>query len=497
MSFKKAALSPGAPGAADVPPLSAERSLAVRNPRTGAPDREIAAATPGQIRRLAEEKKQTQAQWAALGFTARLDILTRFAAELDARRDALTLMLEQDTGRRRIAGIEAGTFAGMLAGARAAADSFGQPDWKPGLSAPHIRHTTQWAPYPLVGVISPWNFPFLLSMIDALPALAAGCAVLVKPSEVTPRFVAPVLEAIAATPGLAPVFDFITGDGAAGQALVDVADCVCFTGSVATGRKVAVQAAGRLIPAFLELGGKDPLVVLDGSDIEAATDAALRGCVLSTGQACQSIERLYVARPIHDAFVARLVEKAEAVRLNAPDITTGDIGPIIFEKQAAVLQAQIDDARARGGRILTGGRIETIGGGLYLRPTVIADASHDMLAMREETFGPLLPVMAFDDEDEAVRLANDSDYGLSGAVFGPDLDAAERIGRRMEGGAISLNDAALTTLFHEAGKQSFKTSGLGPSRMGADGLARFLRRKALIANTAAPLPLRAFSEDAC
>lgn len=469
--------------------------IRVRDPRTGRVEEFIRRADAEAVAAAAARLRKSQPDWAMRSFDSRLETLSRFAAELAARRPALARALEVDTGRRRIAGIEAASLDGMLAGVRHAAQSFGQAAWRDGVSAPHIRHTTQWVPYGLVGVISPWNFPFLLSMIDALPALAAGCAALVKPSEVTPRFVETVMEAVAATPGLGAVFGFVLGDGATGQALIDQVDCVCFTGSVATGRKVAIQAAGRLIPAFLELGGKDPMIVLEGADIEAATDAALRGCVLSTGQACQSIERLYVARAVHDAFLTRLVEKAEAVRLSRPDLSSGDIGPVIFEKQAAVLQAQIDDARARGGRVLTGGTVETLEGGLWLRPTVIADADHDMAVMRDETFGPILPVMAFADEGEAVRLANDSDYGLSGAVFAADLDQAERIGRRLDVGAVSLNDAALTALFHEAGKQSFKTSGLGPSRMGADGLGRFLRRKALIANTAAPLPLQAFRED--
>lgn len=470
--------------------------LTVRNPRTGDRTEIIRPASPEDVREMAERLREGQISWAKLGFPARLESLSRFAEELALRRPALTRALEVDTGRRRIAGIEAGVIDGMLAGVRHAAQSFGQMEWRQGLAAPHIRHTSQWTPYGLVGVISPWNFPFLLSMIDALPALAAGCAVLIKPSEVTPRFVGPVMEAIAATPGLGEVFGFVLGDGETGQALVAQVDCVCFTGSVPTGRKVAVQAARRLIPAFLELGGKDPMIVLTGSDLDAATDAALRGCVLSTGQACQSIERLYVARNIYDDFLERLVAKAASVRLNYPDIASGDIGPLIFEKQGAVLQAQIDDARIKGARVLTGGTVETLGGGLWLRPTVIADVDHEMDVMREETFGPILPVMAFDDEDDAVRLANDSDYGLSGAVFAADLDKAEDVGRRLEVGAVSLNDAALTALFHEAGKQSFKTSGLGPSRMGVDGLGRFLRRKALIANTRRPTSLSAFREDA-
>ena len=333
-------------------------------------------------------------------------------------------------------------------------------------------------------------------MIDAVPALVAGCAVIVKPSEVTPRFVEPLREAIAATPGLDAVLQILPGDGETGQALIDQIDCICFTGSVATGRKVALQAAGRLIPAFLELGGKDPMIVLADADLEAATDATLRGSVLSAGQACQSIERIYIQRQLYRTFVQRLVEKAAAVQLNWPDINAGEVGPIIFARQADILAGQIEDARSKGARVLTGGEIEHHGGGLWLRPTVLADVTHEMAVMREETFGPIMPLMAFDTVDEAVALANFGDYGLSAAVFAGTLDEAEAVGRRLEAGAISLNDAALTAVFYEAAKQSFKASGIGPSRMGADGLARFFRRQALIANTGQPLPLSAFREGA-
>lgn len=472
------------------------RSIPVRDPRTGQYDAVITAPSTAALTDIAQRARRAQPAWAALGFEGRIAVLRRFTQALETRRPEITAALEIDTGRRRIAGVEIDSVHGALAGAAAVAAPFETADWLTGRMAPHIQHAPQWLPYPLVGVISPWNFPLLLSMIDAMPALVAGCAVIVKPSEVTPRFAATVMAAIADVPELKDMLVFAPGDGATGQALVDLVDCICFTGSVATGRRVAVQSAGRLIPAFLELGGKDPLIVLDGADLDAAATAALRGCALSTGQACQSIERIYVARAVHDDFLERLVALASAVRLNWPDITSGDIGPIIFERQAELLRDQIEDARARGARILTGGEIETHGGGLWLRPTVIANVDHDMAVMREETFGPILPVMAFDDEAQAVRLANDGDYGLSGAVFAANIEQAAHVGRQIEAGAISLNDAALTTLFYEAGKQSFKASGLGPSRMGADGLGRFLRRKALIANTTLPLPIQAFSEDA-
>ena len=472
------------------------RRLTARNPRTGALDYSFDVPTPAEVVTACKRARLAQPAWANLGFSGRATVMARFAAELAARREALHAALEVDTGRRRIAGQEIDSVIGSIAGWTALAPTLMPQGWTEGRAMPHIRHAPNWRPYALVGVVSPWNFPLLLGMIDAIPALVAGCAVVVKPSEVTPRFVEPLREAIAATPGLEAVLRVLPGDGETGHALIDQIDCICFTGSVATGRKVALQAAGRLIPAFLELGGKDPLIVLADADLEASTDAALRGSVLSTGQACQSIELICVKRPLYKTFVKRLVEKAAAVQLNWPDINAGDIGPIIFARQADILASQIEDARSKGAQVLTGGEIEHHGGGLWLRPTVLADVTRDMAVMREETFGPIMPVMAFDTVEEAVELANFGDYGLSAAVFAGTRDEAEAVGRRLEAGAISLNDAALTAVFYEAAKQSFKASGIGPSRMGADGLARFYRRQALIANTGKPLPLSAFREGA-
>ena len=474
--------------------MDAPRRLAARNPRTGESDYLFQACTREELSKTTEALRAAQPEWSDAGFQGRGEALGRLVEALSARRSELVAALEADTGRRRIAGTEVDAMVGSIAAWRGIAAGLSEASWVSGHAAPHIRHTAQRVAYPLVGVISPWNFPLLLAMIDTIPALMAGCAVVLKPSEVTPRFIEP-LRAIIVEAGLEGVLALVSGDAGTGREIVGAVDCVCFTGSVATGRQVAVAAATRLVPAFLELGGKDPLIVLDGADLDAATDAALRGSVVATGQACQSIERIYVARAIYDAFLARLTVKAAAARLNWPDIALGDIGPIIFAPQAKVLSRQLLDAVARGGRVLTGGEIERHGGGLRLRPTVIADATSDMLLMREETFGPILPVAPFDTIDDAVALANDGEFGLSAAVFAASLAEAEAVGRRLEAGAISLNDAALTALFHEASNQSFKASGLGPSRMGEEGLTRFTRRKALIANTAAPVPLSAYRED--
>jgi len=470
-------------------------TIAVRNPRTGAYDAAIVPPSDAALAAIAGRLRAAQPAWAALGLEERAGALMELHAAIIRHADAIAAALEIDTGRRAIARQE---LKGVLSSLAAWAGQAGQllPDgWTQGRSMPHLKHRPQFAPYALVGVISPWNFPLTLAMIDTIPALLAGCSVLLKPSEATPRFVAPLMEAASQTPAIASVLEAVLGGPDTGRGVIAAADALCFTGSVATGRAVAAQAAARMIPAFLELGGKDPLIVLASADLDAAVTAALRGSVLATGQACQSIERIYVARPLFHAFVERLAAAAAACRLNWPDIQAGDIGPIIFEKQALILQAHLDDACAKGARVLTGGVLETHGGGLWLRPTVLTNVDHGMKVMTEETFGPIMPVMAFDTVDEAVALANDTLYGLSAAVMAGSLDEAEAVGRRLQAGAVSLNDAALTSLFYEAEKHAFGLSGLGGSRMGAAGLQRFLRRKALIANMGSPTPLSAFAED--
>ena len=470
------------------------RTLNVRNPRTGEFDYEITSADAETISSIANRLRQAQPDWVALTMQERAARLQKFAESLLADRALIGNALQADTGRKRIAHMEVDGVAGVVAGWCAQLDNLLPSGWTQGVRDPEIKHHPQFVPYDLVGVISPWNFPLTLSMIDTIPALLAGACVIIKPSEVTPRFADEVQKVIISS-GLENVLSFVQGDGATGAALIDQVDAICFTGSVPTGRKVALSAAQNMIPAFLELGGKDPLIVLPSANIEHATDAALRGSVLSTGQACQSIERVYMHESMYPQFIEMLVTKANKVQLNWPDISAGEIGPIIFDKQADILKAHLEDAVIKGAEILTGGDIETHGGGLWLKPTVVTNVSHDMKIMTEETFGPIIPVMAYQTVEQAVQLANDTEFGLSAAVMGKTLEEAETVGRQINAGAVSLNDAALTSRFHEAEKHSFKLSGMGGSRMGPAGFQRFMRRKALIANTGAPLPLSAFSED--
>ncbi len=473
--------------------MGGARRLDVRNPRTGETDYRIAAADDSEVAAAAARLRETQPAWAARPVAERTAVMRRWVDAVGRHGEALLQALVTDTGRYFVSQAEIGGVAGTVERwSRLAPGILAEPLQHS--STPGISYRIQLVPIPLVGAISPWNFPLTLSLIDAVPALLAGSAVLVKPSEVTPRFVAPLEASLDEVPELAAVFGFLRGDGATGAALIRHVDAVCFTGSVATGRKVAAAAAGRFIPAFLELGGKDPMIVLASADVKVAAQTALRASVTATGQACQSIERVYVAREIYDEFVAELIAAAEAVELNWPDIHQGHVGPLIFAQQAETIRGQLEDAVARGARIRCGGAIEEHGGGLWIRPTVVTGVDHDMALMREETFGPVIPVMPFDTAEEAIALANDSDFGLSAAVLAGTLDEAETVGRRIEAGAVSLNDGALTSRFYEAEKDSFKASGLGGSRMGAAGMRRFLRRRALIRQEQAPASIEAVAE---
>jgi len=469
-------------------------TIDIKNPRTGEVDYHINATNPADISNLASRALAVQSEWLAIGLEERCKAISTFADLLETHSTSVIRTLEIDTGRRMLARAETlGVISNLRNWASLAPTLMPTPEWTQGRAKHNFKHINEYVPYKLVGVISPWNFPMMLSFIDAIPALLAGAVVMIKPSEVTPRF-ADVVTPIIKAAGLQDQLIFVQGGSATGAALIDHVECVCFTGSVPTGRKVALKAAENLIPANLELGGKDPLIITKDADLNAATSLALRASVLATGQACQSIERVYVPNAIYETFMEQLAEKARGVKLNYPDISKGHIGPFIFERQASIVAAQIEDAKAKGAKVLTGGTILSHGGGRWLEPTVIASVTHDMDIMREETFGPVIPVMGYETIEEALFLANDTEFGLSGAVFAENIDAAKAIGKHIEAGAISLMDGALTGQYFDAGKQSFKNSGLGGSRMGVNGFLRFFRQKAYIANTTAPLRLEDFSE---
>jgi len=456
------------------------RPIGVRDPRTGAIDHTLVCADAAEVGAAAERARAAQPGWLALGATGRVAALRSFRDALASRDEAMLDALVRDTGRLPVSRLEVDSVLASLDRWCVRAPELLASDGTVPTSMPGIALRQEPLPYPLVGAISPWNFPLLLAMIDAVPALLAGSAVLLKPSEITPRFAEVLRECVAAVPELDGVLTVVDGDGATGAAVVDVVDLICFTGSVRTGRAVGAAAAARFIPAFLELGGKDPAIVCADADLDRAARAILFGGTVNTGHSCMSIERVYVAEPVADRFVDLLVARARKVGLAYPGPADGELGPVISAAQIGIIEDHLADAVARGATVHCGGEVRVLGGGAYVEPTVLTGVDHGMRIMREETFGPILPVMPFADADEAVALANDSEYGLSAAVFASTTEAAMEIGLRLEAGGISVNDASLTGFVMDGEKNAFKSSGLGGSRMGPASLRRFYRQRSFL-----------------
>ena len=334
-------------------------------------------------------------------------------------------------------------------------------------------------PYQLVGQLTPWNGPLGGPLLDGVAALMAGAAVLFKPSEFAP------LSWVEATKGWqeigAPaILGTVTGGAETGTAVVDVVDMLAFTGSARTGRVVATRAAERLIPCSLELGGKDAMVVLSDADIDRASSAAVWGSMFNAGQACISVERVYVEAPVYDQFVAKCVDKASALRVGMDEDGSfeTDIGALETQAQLAIVERHVDEALARGARALTGGKRVDVG--LFYPPTVLVDVNHSMACMTEETFGPTLPIMKVADEAEAVRLANDTSYGLSSSVWSRSRSRADRVARQLEAGACTINNVLVATFQLPLPMQGWKSSGIGSRSGGASGMLKYCRQKSVV-----------------
>ncbi|HXR89241.1 MAG TPA: aldehyde dehydrogenase family protein [Steroidobacteraceae bacterium] len=465
--------------------MNAAPPLSVRNPRTGKIDREITPPGAAEVAAICSQLRAAQRTWGATTLEHRIEVMRAWADKLRAYKPRLVEADSTDTGYGQISKVAPDMVIGSIMRHCSIAPGIFAQAARAGVSpgAPNISFATLLKPYPVAGIIGPWNAPLMLSTLHAIPALFAGCAVLVKPSEVAPRFVEPIMQCIGEIPELAAVLRYIVGDGQTGAAIVDNVDIVNFTGSVPNGRKVAEACARRFIPCMLELGGKDPVVITQTADLDRAASAVLRGAVTSTGQVCFSIERVYVHESVHDEFVERLAAKAERVQFNYPDPHSGHIGPFIFDRQAQIVAGHIEDALAKGAKLRAGGKVLNLGGGLYMRPTILTGVTHHMQIMRDETFGPVMPIMAYRSEDEAVQLANDTYFGLSAAVMAGTVEEARRIADRIDAGVVSVQDTFLTFAGYGAAEwESFKFSGLG----GRGGMLSFVKKQAILVNSAPP-----------
>lgn len=460
--------------------------MQIRNPRTGEYDYEIFPLSSQELKGKTDAMRYAQIAWNKNGIEFRINALQAWKGVVEEHKDELIEALCTDTGRKLETVFEVDFVTSSIdRWSKISREFFFYSDRKTS-HIPFIEIKQGFEPFPLIGVISPWNFPLILSLIDTIPALLAGCAVVVKPSELTPRFIKVIEETIGQVPELQDVLFYVEGGGETGSELCKLTDLICFTGSTATGRKVYQAACDNFIPVFLELGGKDAVIVTESADIERATSAILWGSVANAGQSCLSIERIYVNRNIYHQFLSRLVGKANLLNLAYPTMDSGQIGPIISEKQVAIIDDQLNDAVEKGAKIVAGSsRCDEQKGGYYCRPTVLTNVSHNMKIMTEETFGPILPVMPFITNEEAIELANGTQYGLSGAVFAGTEEEAMEIARKMKCGAVSINDAALTAVMHEGEKNSFKMSGIGGTRMSAFAIKKFMKQKAYLINNKA------------
>jgi succinate-semialdehyde dehydrogenase/glutarate-semialdehyde dehydrogenase len=301
----------------------------------------------------------------------------------------------------------------------------------------------EFAPQGVVAIISPWNFPFAIPMTEIIPALVAGNAVLLKPSELTPASGALVGEVIARAGFPEGLVQVLQGGGDVGAAIIDAGPAkVFFTGSVTTGRRIAEACASKLIPSVLELGGKDAMIVLADADLDVASSAAVWGGFTNCGQACLSVERIYVEQPIAEKFAQLCVEKTQSLRLGSPANADADIGPMIRARQVEKVEQQLRDAEERGARVLTGGKRRPELGPNFLEPAVITHVDHSMQLMREETFGPVLAIRSVGSADEAVALANDSPFALSASVWTLDARRGRELASRIHAGSVMINDVA-------------------------------------------------------
>lgn len=460
--------------------LAARKVVSV-NPATGEALCELDCALEHEVHEAVARARAAQPAWFRLGTRQRVARVKRFQHLLQERKSAVAQLVTREAGKpypealstEVVVVLDAVRF--LIENAyrilRIEAVSHGNLAMKAKVGR-LIRQ-----PYGVMGIISPWNYPFSIPATQSLAALVAGNAVVVKPSEVTSLVALELAELVHAAGIPQDVFQVVVGDSVTGKALLDSEiDKLVFTGSVATGRFIGEAAARRFLPVILELGGKDPMLVLKDADIEVASSGAVWGAFVNAGQACLSVERCYVQREICRAFIEACVGKAEQLRVgNGMDPET-DVGPMIHERQLQMVERQVEQAKALGARVLTGGRRLTELGPNFYAPTVLANVNHSMSIMREETFGPVLPIMPFDGEEEAISLANDSEYGLGASIWTRDRARGEALAGRLVAGTVLVNDVVSSYGISEAPHGGVKSSGIGCTH-GRFGLEEMVRIK--------------------
>ncbi|HMK28381.1 MAG TPA: aldehyde dehydrogenase family protein [Terriglobales bacterium] len=455
------------------------RRLVAHNPADGSAVGEYAIADAAEVRRAVERARAAQTGWSKTPLRSRIAVIRRFQRVLHQCKDEVSAAITREAGKPVVEALltevlvvlDATRF--LIDNAFRLLGSEAVPHGNPIMKTKRGRLVRE--PHGVIGIVSPWNYPFSIPATETLAALVAGNAVVVKPSEFTPGVVVKLGELLADAGLPEGLFQVVVGEGATGAALIasDI-DKLIFTGSVPTGKRVAQAAAERLLPVVLELGGKDAMIVLDDADLDVAAAGAVWGAFVNAGQTCLSVERCYVHHSLYDRFTSTCAEKTAKLKVgNGMDPQT-EVGPLIHERQLRIVEEQVADAVARGARVLTGGRrLPDLGANFYA-PTVLSGVDDTMRILREETFGPVLPIMAYQTEAQAVELANDSEFGLSASVWTRDRARGEAIAAQLDAGTVMVNDAVTCFGISEAPHGGFKASGLGRThgRMGLEEMVR-------------------------
>lgn len=465
------------------------QALTVRTPFAGAVLGTIPAGEESDIAAAVKSAREAQPAWEARSFADRKQIFLRFHDLLLKHQDEVLDLIQLETGKARRHAFEEILDTAVVSRYYAfRAERFLRPQRRKG-ALPALTSTWERkVPIGVVGLIAPWNYPLNLAVSDAVPALLTGNTAVLKP-DVQTSFTALWALALLREAGLPwEVFQVVTGDGPVlGPALAARADFVMFTGSTRTGRMVARQAGERLIGCSLELGGKNPMIVLEDADVETAVDGAIRGCFAGAGQVCVSIERIYVHQSIYEPFLDCFVKRARGLKLGAALDYSIDMGSLTSERQLQTVEEHVADALAKGAELQAGGRRRPDLGPLFYEPTILTGVEEDMKLFAEETFGPVVSVYGFTSEEEAIALANRSRYGLNASIWSRRTKRARRLACRLQAGSVNINEVyAATWGSTDAPTGGWKESGLRP-RHGAEGIVKFTNSQTIAVQRLRPI----------
>ncbi len=432
-------------------------------PATGVLLGEVPISSPEEVRGAVARARRAQEAWGLLPLAERSERVLRYRGALVDRAEEVVDLISRECGKPKQEALlhEVAPIADLTTYyAKRAGKSLARREIEMHLMK-HKRAHVHYAPRGVVGIISPWNFPFSITMGDAIAALIAGNAVVVKPSEVTPLVLQKAKEIWDATGLAEDLFQVVHGYGGTGAALIDAGvDKIVFTGGVATGKRVAAMCGERLIPCTLELGGKAPLIACADADVERTARAIVFGGFANSGQICVSVERVYAHEAIHDRLLERVVGLVSELRQGDPQSASVDVGAVTFPKQLEIAEAHLRDAIGKGAELRAGGK-RRAGQGMFFEPTILARCDHRMTVMTEEIFGPIVPFMKVSTEEEAIALANDSHLGLNAYVFTKDRERGGRIAERVVAGSVLVNDVLVNHACPETPFGGVKQSGIG------------------------------------